>query len=351
MDLSTEQDFNVSFSTLTNTMTLRELESSSENITIISVAQLNDISGLILDLRSQIYYDSGHLIGANCFSLPTILLRRFIKSSSEPGILPDFSYDQLSSEFKTLSKVIMYDESSMIDSDIHVSNPLRIFATYIAEIEKCPVYIVDGGFKAISEQLPEQIKIEKNISVVFPKETFASIPSPTVFPGDINFVDDFIAVGAQVDAENIALLKEKGVTHVLNVTKNPFNKDVAFELETLQISLNDTLDEDILCVLPDAIDFIEKCKSKSGRMLIHCFAGISRSVSIAIAYQMLSKQISLAKATDIVKKHRACASPNLNFCGQLMYLENAMKLNLPVEQRPTLYEACKNAHLLLDESK
>lgn len=60
-------------------------------------------------------------------------------------------------------------------------------------------------------------------------------------------------------------------------------------------------------------------------MLVHCFAGISRSATICIAYLMLTQGFSMHQALEFTRSKRPCVSPNFNFMGQLLSFEHQLQ--------------------------
>ena len=74
---------------------------------------------------------------------------------------------------------------------------------------------------------------------------------------------------------------------------------------------------------------IEEVRKSKGTILIHCMAGISRSVTLTIAYLMAHFGMSMQDAYQFVKDKRPAISPNLNFMGQLVEFEKELQEHPP----------------------
>ena len=63
----------------------------------------------------------------------------------------------------------------------------------------------------------------------------------------------------------------------------------------------------------DAAKFISSALKSDGKVLVHCWAGISRSTSCICAYLMLEYGLKVDEAVDICRKKRYIVNPNSGF--------------------------------------
>lgn len=59
-------------------------------------------------------------------------------------------------------------------------------------------------------------------------------------------------------------------------------------------------------------------------MLVHCLAGVSRSVTITVAYLMSSLRLSLNDAFALVRARKSNIAPNFHFMEQLHAFEKEL---------------------------
>ncbi|KAK9809664.1 hypothetical protein WJX73_001963 [Symbiochloris irregularis] len=107
----------------------------------------------------------------------------------------------------------------------------------------------------------------------------------------------------------------------------------------LFIDVQDLPNEDLLVHFPKAIAFIAEARSEGGAVLVHCFAGVSRSVTLVTAYLMKTEGLSRDDALDSVRQARSCADPNAGFRRQLQQWEDMgceIKADSPSTQRRAL---------------
>jgi hypothetical protein len=140
----------------------------------------------------------------------------------------------------------------------------------------------------------------------------------------------FLYVGNEKDAADLDWLQQEGIGNVLNVTQSVpcFHQDTT-NINYRRISARDNSLANLKRHFEEAFVFIEAARRRHERVLIHCSAGISRSSTIAIAYIMRYRGMSMSKAFNLVKSRRAIINPNLNFVGQLAAYEKALGQGVP----------------------
>ena len=98
---------------------------------------------------------------------------------------------------------------------------------------------------------------------------------------------DRLYLGNLKAAQDLPSLKSAGITHILTVASGltPFYpKD--FKYKT--ISVTDTSQSGLLRHFPAAIAFIKEGINRGG-ILVHCYAGVSRSAACVLAFLMQEK--------------------------------------------------------------
>lgn len=129
-----------------------------------------------------------------------------------------------------------------------------------------------------------------------------------------------IWISGKKEALSKRWLKKNNITHVLNC---------AFEVNYLpsegifyaKIYLDDALDQNIVNSAEAAADYINSSLNSDGIILVHCAAGISRSVSMVIAFLIKYHGMTYQTAYNMIQRKRKIAYPNPSFKTQLQFLQ------------------------------
>ncbi|PIA38923.1 hypothetical protein AQUCO_02700246v1 [Aquilegia coerulea] len=151
-----------------------------------------------------------------------------------------------------------------------------------------------------------------------PAGSFVNRDRIAFFDKECSKVADHIYLGGDSVARNRDILRQHGITHVLNcvgfVCPEYFKSDLVYKTLWLQ----DSPSEDITSILYDVFDYFEDVREQEGRVLVHCCQGVSRSTSLVIAYLMWREGQSFDDAFQYVKAARGIANPNMGFACQLL---------------------------------
>lgn len=85
--------------------------------------------------------------------------------------------------------------------------------------------------------------------------------------------------------------------------------------------LEDSPKSDITPYIKKTNRFIDKARSRNGKVLVHCWQGRSRSVSVILAYLMRTDRIRYKEALQLVRETRPEAGPITHFVQELKEYE------------------------------
>lgn len=136
-----------------------------------------------------------------------------------------------------------------------------------------------------------------------------------------DMVVDHIALGSLRTVQSMPALQQLGVTHVLTCGRNLRTPQFPPPIRQMVLDVDDNEDQDMNQYFLTAIEFLETCVSTGGLCIVHCFAGVSRSATVVVAYLMKSQRLSFMQALEFVQKSRPAANPNPNFRRQLVAFE------------------------------
>ena len=130
----------------------------------------------------------------------------------------------------------------------------------------------------------------------------------------INHIIDNLYLGDFRAGDDLKILKEYNITHIINCAfnlPNKFPKDIVYK----RLELRDEPNQPIIEKMKEAYEFIKENKDKN--IFIHCVYGKSRSGSVVIFYVMNELKMDFDSARDYVKNIRNIVDPNEGFKNEL----------------------------------
>jgi protein phosphatase slingshot len=134
-------------------------------------------------------------------------------------------------------------------------------------------------------------------------------------------------------AFNRKVLQEASVGHILcccDNVKEAFPNVFKYRM----LKLLDRADEDITRYFDETAEYIHEILSKGEKVLVHCFAGKSRSTTIMISYLIKYHKMTVNQALQTIREKRPVAQPNMGFLKQLRLYEKKIlqESNVPEVQ-------------------
>lgn len=135
----------------------------------------------------------------------------------------------------------------------------------------------------------------------------------------VNKVLPDLYLGNFKDARDREQLARNNITHILSIhdTATPILQEMTY----LCIPAADSPTQNLTQHFKKSIIFMHESRLKGEGCLVHCLAGVSRSVTLVVAYIMTVTSLGWQEALAAVRVARPCASPNLGFQTQLHEFE------------------------------
>lgn len=141
-----------------------------------------------------------------------------------------------------------------------------------------------------------------------------------------DLVIDNVYLGSLRTVQNKSVYDQLLVSHVLTCGRNLKIAHMPPGVKHLVLEVDDNDTESINVHFSKGIDFIKdgvKGTAAGPSVLVHCFAGVSRSATMIVAFLMREKHMPFAAAMQHVKEQRPAANPNPNFIQQLKEFEKS----------------------------
>ncbi|XP_050080492.1 dual specificity protein phosphatase Mpk3 [Anopheles maculipalpis] len=355
---------------------------------------------IILDCRSSHEYTESHIRTAVNFSIPSIMLRRF--AAGKIDITSTIKCRDLKERILSCYKestFVLYNNSNESVGDgggvagredlvlltggtapatVGGNNDTTINVLHRKlKQDGCRVVCLEGGYANFRQSFPEWCEDEVinaklqtacaateqlmglrslRISIPFSDSACSSSTESSDCESSTNYLSEAavsvepveilpgLFLGNASHSEDLKSLKKYNIKYILNVTPdlpNVFERDG--QIRYLQIPITDHWSQagDLANHFPDAIKFIDEARSNGCGVLVHCLAGVSRSVTVTLAYLMFARTLSLNDAFLLVRSRKPDVSPNFHFMQQLHSFEQ--QLNIDPTQSATAKQALYSA--------
>tara|TARA_Y100000590_G_C15635642_1_gene982885 strand:+ start:891 stop:1517 length:627 start_codon:yes stop_codon:yes gene_type:complete len=186
-----------------------------------------------------------------------------------------------------------------------------------------PIYSLSRvGFDKLIQKLDavyngEYSKVER----VYRAHELNFLDMVNYFIGEPSLIIDNIYVGSAYNASDWYSLQERGIQSIINVSDELTNY---FDdcIDYMRINILDNDEAVFGDFFEKAYYFIDNCVANNKPLLIHCYMGSSRSVSIMVYYLMRKHNKKLVDALSLIRSKRGVVNLNKAFYKELSNAES-----------------------------
>ena len=128
----------------------------------------------------------------------------------------------------------------------------------------------------------------------------------------MNKITEQIYLGDVSGATNLYMLRANGITHILTVAAG-MRPLFPFEFTYKCFEVLDMPTQSLMHTFLPGIEFMRDAVRSGGKVLVHCFAGVSRSASMVIAYLIKEHGMGCQQAFEYCRSKRMIIFPNPGF--------------------------------------
>lgn len=212
--------------------------------------------------------------------------------------------------------------SANLSDELHRSNPPEIDTTHTNDTE---VLTARTAAPPVRTSLLSSIIAFHRAKAA--RESGRGIPEFEYVEGPsiCDEIEPRLYLGSLGSAANRTQLQLREVTHVVTVLHGslgePSHRDLC---DYLVIPLPDTARAPIAQHFDKVHAYIDAAHAANGVVLVHCFAGVSRSATMVVSYLMKKHRWTLRRALAHVRQRRPVVEPNAGFLLQLKSYEREL---------------------------
>lgn len=310
---------------------------------------------LLVDCRPFLSFNAGRIRSAVNVNCGDRITRRRLQQG-RLALWDLVGCRQARDELRQARDIVVYDDCTGDLESPQPSSSLALVLAVLCQNGATPA-VLKGGFREFQRQFADECT--SSAAPTPPPQCVDSAEARDVSQWPATCVLPFLLLGNERDARDAELLQRLGVGYVLHVTpalqqqqQQPASTDTTVGqqdhcpgLRCKRLPASDSCHQNLKQFFDDAFQFLDEAHASGSRVLVHCHAGVSRSPTITVAYLMHHLRLPLVDAYRYLKAKRPIISPNLNFMGQLVELEQKLAQN---DHQQPCAQCCRASATLLE---